>query len=110
MTRRKGPTQDEAFAALERAAVAGDRCPVGSGPDANPIVGNGIVGKLCAAGRIQVDVYAHNWRVVTILEGPHKGKTTAPCPKPGAISYRSLVAKRQQPSAPRPLTREELGR
>jgi hypothetical protein len=35
---------------------------------------------LARAGRIRIEVYAHNWRVVEILSGPNKGKRTAPCP------------------------------
>lgn len=75
---------DKDFALLVDAAVAGARCPQTSphGP-----LASGSVSVLIAAGKIRSEVYKHNYRVVTILVGPHKGKTTAPA-DPGLKPYR----------------------
>lgn len=64
------------FAALEQAAVDGRRCPENGCFG----VAAGTVPGLAREGLIMVAVYAHNYRVVTIMTGPHKGKSTAPCP------------------------------
>jgi hypothetical protein len=73
---RKGITAAEAFAMLERAAVNGCRCPV-SRTDG---LTSQLTGNLARAGQIRIDVYPHNWRVVTILTGPNAGRATAPPP------------------------------
>jgi hypothetical protein len=65
---------DRNFALLEAAAVAGERCPQTSphGP-----IDPGAISELFKAGRIRSEVYVTNYRVVTILVGPHAGKSTA---------------------------------
>ena len=65
------------FRLLEAAAVAGERCPQ-SWPHGS--IRSGTIAKLIDAGRIRSEVYAKNWRVVTILEGPNKGKSTESSP------------------------------
>ncbi len=73
-TREDFETEVEwAFIAIERAAVAGERCPL----NGTHGVTKYAVLALAKAGRIRIDIYAHNWRVVTILTGPNAGKTTA---------------------------------
>lgn len=62
------------FALIEEAAIKGERCP--SSRRYGPIT-SGATEALVAEGRIRVEVYGKNWRVITILAGPHKGKTTA---------------------------------
>lgn len=69
------------FLAIQAAAIAGERCPK-SHPE-GPL-SSGSIGVLYEAGRIKSEVYARNWRVVTILTGEHAGKSTAPPPRPGA--------------------------
>jgi hypothetical protein len=64
----------EAFAQLEKAAVSGERCPI---TGTNGLTSN-LTGALARAGQIRIDVYPHNWRVVTIMCGPHAGNATAP--------------------------------
>ena len=109
---------DLAFAVLEHTAIEGGRCPM------NEQLGHGAAPALARAGRILIEVYPHNFRRVTILTGPHAGKSTAPCPHPkwrpmkviGTETRTHLgtvdrgASQRRQPSAPRPLTREELAR
>lgn len=68
-------SQDSAFAIIERAAAAGARCPT-----ADQGLQTATVSALARAGKIKVQIYALNWRVVTVLVGDHKGKKTAPCP------------------------------
>lgn len=61
------------FALLVAAAVAGERCPQTKphGP-----IHEGSLSALWQAGRIKSEVFAHNWRRVTILTGEHRGATT----------------------------------
>ena len=100
---------DETFALLERTAVAGERCPLNSpfGP-----VDSTTITMLARRGRIKVEVYRHNWRVVTLLEGAHKGKRTKECPAGGkpyrVVSHDTVYLdptpterRRPGPSAPR---------
>ena len=59
---------------IEAAAIAGERCP--QTEPHGPLASNSI-GHLYAAGRIRSEIYRHNFRVVTLLKGPHAGKATA---------------------------------
>jgi hypothetical protein len=74
------------FAVIERAAVAGVRCPV-TGSD-------GLTSRLTTAlatdGKIKIEVYPHNFRRVTILVGPNAGKTTADPPNPSWKPYKTI--------------------
>lgn len=114
---------DDTFKILEAAAAAGERCPM-SRQNGGPIMNNNV-SKLAHDGRIEVEVSGRNWRRVTILQGPHRNKSTAPNPDPNArvhltIDTRgtmrngkrldTLSSSRPQPSLPRPLTREEISR
>lgn len=115
-------TPDEAFALCEAAAVAGVRAPQGRGD--SPIgLRSADTTALALAGRIRVEIYAWNWRVIEILVGPNAGKRTLAAPhgqKPwkiidqhGSITRCGFVrtaGSASQPSAPRPLTRAELER
>lgn len=82
MARVSERRQKEVWDELQRYAVAGLRCP----PDAHikerggEIVGGlirGAVNVLAHRGYIRVELFAHNFRRVTILKGPHAGKATA---------------------------------
>jgi hypothetical protein len=113
-------TPEETFRILEAAAVAGERCPMTHGGALN----GGNVTQLAHAGRIRVEISGRNWRTVTILTGPNAGKSTAPNPDPRRRTAYLTIDKagtrrngklinagtstRQQPSAPRLLSREEL--
>lgn len=57
-------------------ALAGKRCPMN---DQLPEPSSYLT-LLCRDGRLKVEVFDKNWRVVTILEGPHAGKNTASPP------------------------------
>lgn len=65
---------DDTLAAVVRAAKAGQRCPVNGtfGIDKKALA------SLCRSGVLRSSVYAHNYRVVEILSGEHKGLSTAP--------------------------------
>lgn len=79
---------DKAFALLEATAIAGERCPQTApfGPLPGP-----ATGELARAGRIRVEIFAHNWRVVTIMEGLHRGKHTALSPYRGSkLPYKTI--------------------
>lgn len=72
------------FAAIEAAAVAGERCP--QNYPHGPIHSN-AVSRLYVTGRIRGEIYRYNYRVIVLLDGPHKGKRTAP-PAPGLKPYK----------------------
>jgi len=82
------------FALLEAAAASGARCPqnVPFGP-----LAAGASTQLARAGRIKVELYVHNWRVVTILDGPHKGRSTQPCPYGGSEKPYKVIEKDSAP-------------
>ncbi len=90
----KGITEAEAFAMLERAALAGERCPVSR---TNGLTSH-LTGNLARSGQIKIDVYPHNWRVITIMAGPHSGKATAPPPNKKWKPYLTI----QKGSPPKP--------
>lgn len=94
---------NDSFAAVEIAAITEQRCPQNEpfGP-----LKSGVLTRLARAGRIKVEIYALNWRVVTILSGPHTGTRTKPAPR-GAKPYKvvekddaPLQAQRQKPWSP----------
>lgn len=68
---------DKGFAEIERAAIIGARCPTNVSQE-NPTgtLRNGLTTALVKEGKIKIEVYAHNWRVVEILTGPNAGKRT----------------------------------
>ena len=112
--------RERAYTMIEQAAIHGDRCPFNDNMDAT---GRCFVPELARTGRIRVEVYARNWRVVTLLTGEHKGKHTA-LPSFATVGgpYVTIdrngthhhpraayaTTKRQQPSKPRILRADEL--
>jgi hypothetical protein len=101
------------FGLLEKAADRGERCPISSGPDAVKGTKPGDVAALEREGFISIHPRSgHNWRMVTILKGPHAGKSTAPYPtnRDRPLADRNMHARRAKPSAPRFLTLEEMSR
>lgn len=58
------------FERIEAIAVNGERCPF------NEALPAGGLSALARAGKIRIEVFRHNWRVVTILVGPHAGIKT----------------------------------
>lgn len=69
------------FSLLVDAAIAGRRCPTADELE-NAAGTYGRIAPILLAeeGKIRIEVFAHNWRVVTICEGPHAGAKTAPPP------------------------------
>ncbi len=67
---------ERAYEAILAAALNNERCPENQtrGVDTH------LCGELARAGRIKIEVFARNFRVVTILTGPHAGLKTAPPP------------------------------
>lgn len=78
--------QDRTFELLQAAALRGERCP--QSYPFGPLRSN-ITSALAKAGRIRIEIFKYNWRVVTLMEGPHKGKQTAPSPE-GGQPYRTI--------------------
>jgi hypothetical protein len=74
-------TLERDFRLIAAAAIAGERCPQ-SYPHGT--ISAACVTALVRAGRIRSEVYRGNWRVITILKGEHKGKSTAPYPDGGS--------------------------
>ncbi len=65
------------FQVLIDAAVAGDRCPMlQQMVDIHKIPGGYAVNRLVDLGWIKSEIYMHNWRVVEIMVGEHKGART----------------------------------
>lgn len=74
---------ERCFLALEHAAVNGLRCPQNDYVVAERHrqgVHADLVGVLAREGFIKVEIFAQNWRVVTMLKGEHQGKQTKPPP------------------------------
>ena len=98
MTEPKQALLDKTFARLEEAAVNGERCPM-SYPMGS--LNRQATGALARQGRIRIEIFMHNWRVVTIMDGPHKGKQTMPPPnlggsgRPYKIIYKDHILKRR---------------
>lgn len=78
---------DRAFAQLEAAAITGSRCPMSD----SVVGGSPSVSQLARDGRILVEVFVHNFRRVTILQGEHRGKTTANAPLRGGLHPRPYL-------------------
>lgn len=86
MSPPKPATLDAVFALLVECAVAKKRCPQNT-TIADHVAGRGLhrgngvsITILADQGRICVEVYTHNWRVVEIRQGPHTGARTEECP------------------------------
>lgn len=118
--RRPNMSADEVFAHLERAAIAGERCPPSNwgGHNAPLVLLHSItMGALAKAGKIRIEVSGKNFRQVTILAGPHAGKKTAANPDRYArvwqtisaegrvLSTTSMQERPTGPSAPRSIGR-----
>lgn len=76
MTSKLDPNLVPMFRLFEFYASTGERCPtmpqlmkLGIPRVPTPSV-------LARMGHIMIEVYPHNWRVVTIMIGPHKGEHT----------------------------------
>lgn len=114
-TRLSTEVLDRTFELLEGIAAAGNRCPMSAreGREGLP-VGSTLV--LARAGRIKIEIFARNFRRVEILTGPHAGKKTAAPPAHYGPPYKivgtetvtNTHASKVSPSAPRPLTANEL--
>lgn len=71
-------TIEKGFNLIERAAIKGERAPTNVSMDnPNGQLHSGVTSQLLKQGKIRVEVYAHNWRVIEILTGPNAGKRTA---------------------------------
>jgi hypothetical protein len=64
--------KDRAYQAILAAAIKRERCP----ENGQRGLSSGIVRRLANDGLIKVEVFARNYRVVTILTGKHAGKRT----------------------------------
>lgn len=70
-----------AFVAILHAALAGERAPKNISLDIEDGVVDPLdVVSLCKTGRIKIEISGRNYRQITILSGPHAGKSTAPNP------------------------------
>lgn len=90
--KRKQQTLNDAFRIIEAAAIAGERCPMSTNNGGSLVPAN--VSVLAKTGRIAIEVSGRNWRRVTILVGPHAGKSTAPNPEPNRNKVFLTIDKR----------------
>ncbi|MGH7488100.1 MAG: hypothetical protein ACREMY_21255 [bacterium] len=74
------------MATLDECAAKGLRCPITGYED----ITTPNMTALARAGKIETHISAHNWRQVFILEGPMKGKCTAPNPMKKAATYKII--------------------
>jgi hypothetical protein len=63
--------RQHALAAIEAAVRDGARCPLN-----DQIGGSKVIAGLALEGLLKIEVYAHNYRVVTMLTGELKGRHT----------------------------------
>ena len=102
-----GAALEACYAAVERAAIEGRRCP----ENGTFSVDTRYMVALAHAGRIQIKISGHNYRTVTILQGEHAGKRTAPDPTGAKVwkmldhtgthwPRRHFLKRRQYPSVP----------
>jgi hypothetical protein len=105
---------DACFAVIERAAIAGERCP--QSYVENSVIHRSALLRLIRQDRISIAISGRNYRTVTLLTGPHAGKSTKPDPSGAVIwkvvdkrgTHRPAPIVRARPSAPRPLQPHEL--
>lgn len=78
------------FKQLENCVALGARCPqtLPFGP-LTRAANKGVI-ELARRGRIKLDIYAHNWRVVTMCEGRHFGKSTEMPPYQHGAPYKTI--------------------
>ena len=67
------------FLLIRARAKAGERAPINDEFSG----GTPVIQALAERGLIRVEVFAQNWRVIEILEGPEKGCRTKECPLGG---------------------------
>ena len=84
---------DRAFKTVEAAALRGERCPLNSKNGVVAGLQHGALPALARAGRVRIEVYPHNWRVVEIIAGPHRGRCTARPPNHAWRPYRVIDRK-----------------
>ena len=70
-------TDDELFSKIVGIARAGERCPT------NEHLPYGGLQRLARSGLLRIEVFRHNYRVVTILTGPFAGAKTKRDPSLG---------------------------
>lgn len=80
---------------LEDYASRGERCPTAT-MFAERVAGDvrRALHRLQYRGRIRVQVFGHNYRVVTILTGPLAGKQTKPAPR-GWVEQTSSIERNE---------------
>ena len=81
--------QATAFDLVERAAIAGGRCP--QNEPFGPLPGR-TMARLAYAGLLEVEIFAHNFRRVTIRTGAWAGARTAAPPNAALQPYRTIKA------------------
>lgn len=96
---------NETFAFLVHVACRGERCPAGK--PYGPLV-PAVMSALAHAGRIRIEIFAHNWRVVTIMEGPLMGRSTMASPR-GGLPYRTVFLDHIAVRGNRVMTRRGAG-
>lgn len=103
---------DKVFSRMEAAAVASERAPQMQphGP-LSPEDNRAVLALARVHGRLRIEIFAFNWRVITICDGAHAGKHTLLSPHKGNKRPYLTIQKgdlppgqRQQPSSP-PLLR-----
>jgi hypothetical protein len=99
---------DRIFTMLVGIACRGERAPQLQPHGVLTVAENNAILEMARAGRLRVEIFAHNWRVVTICEGQYRGRHTQLSPyKGGGEPYRVIqkgdvtAGQRGAPSLPR---------
>ena len=86
---RLTPSQATAFELIERAAIAGARAP--ENKPRGPLNSRDVSG-LVRAGMIETEIFAHNWRRITVVAGDRAPIRTAPPPAVDLEPYLTVKA------------------
>lgn len=90
------------FAVVEAAAINNERAPQLSPHGILSVSDNRALLMMARAGRLRIEIFAYNWRVITICEGPNKGRQTLRSPHKGSnvpykIIYKDHVVMKNAP-------------
>lgn len=97
------------FVMINAVALNGERCPQLHPHGSLTTEQNRTLLVLARSGKLRVEIFMHNWRVVTICDGPNRGKHTM-LPPTAKHPYRVIqkgdvpAGQRPQPSLPQLLT------
>ena len=87
-------SKTKTYQRLVAAVLSGARCPPNKNytGTAQPVLVAYVLRQMLKEGFIRIDIYSHNWRVITFLKGPHKGRHTQLPPNEHWRPYKRVEA------------------